>query len=157
MFSVEVERKSGDVDLDKILGPFEDSFEVFYNAIHAVFIEFGTEPHFPPVDKIEAWARRKLGLSPKEVRKAAWAIASSMSRHGTDPQPFLRPAVEDARGQASKIFEKGGIEDLADFILQSSQNIIVRKGLSDEGTLLASGGVRRTARPLAVTGVSRAV
>lgn len=68
-----------------------------YQAAHAVYVEFGTSPHMPPVEVIEAWAKRRgLASGSKELRSIAWAIAKKIEKYGTDPQPFLRPAVDAA-------------------------------------------------------------
>lgn len=76
-------RNSGNVNrkfLDK---------EIVYKAPYAASIEYGTDPHMPPVDALKGWSRRKLGNE-----KAAWAVAKKIAKEGTDPKPFLRPAIE---------------------------------------------------------------
>jgi hypothetical protein len=70
-----------------------------YRAPQAVWVEFGTEPHFPPHAPIEAWARKKLGLSDKEATKAGWAICQKIAKEGVEAKPFLRPAYEEARAR----------------------------------------------------------
>lgn len=67
-----------------------------YSAPHAMYIEYGTHPHMPPVDAIKAWASRKHIVSEKELERVAWAIAMKIKKDGTQPQPFLRPAVTEA-------------------------------------------------------------
>lgn len=80
--------------------------EVHIRIPHAAFIEFGTEPHMPPIEPLEAWVRRnfsKVGAKrlsrPDKVdaRKIAWGIAMNMAKHGTEPKPFIRPALRDAQ------------------------------------------------------------
>lgn len=56
-------------------------------AKHAPYIEFGTRPHFPPLDKIRAWCIRK-GIDPG----AAYPIAKKIAKYGTPPRPWLYPA-----------------------------------------------------------------
>ena len=74
----------------------ENRVLIVYDAPYAEFIEFGTEPHkINPYDII-AWAKRKLQLDEDEAISAAFAIANKISKEGTEPQPFLRPAVEEA-------------------------------------------------------------
>ena len=53
---------------------------------YAKYLEYGTPPHFPPVDAIKEWCIAK-GINPK----AAYAIAVVISRNGTRPQPWIRP------------------------------------------------------------------
>lgn len=61
-------------------------------APHAPFIEFGTAPHFPPVDAIRAWCVRK-GIDPG----AAYPIARAIAERGTPERPFMRPAYESQK------------------------------------------------------------
>ncbi len=73
--------------------------EVIYRALHAKFIEFGTDPRerMPPVDVIERWVVRKgIERKGKASRQAAWAIAKFIQKRGTEPRPYLRPAVNEA-------------------------------------------------------------
>jgi len=62
---------------------------VFSSAKHAPFIEFGTAPHFPPLDKIRAWCARK-GIP----ESAAYPIARAISERGTPERPWLYPAYK---------------------------------------------------------------
>lgn len=84
-------------------GHINDSYlnkEVVYDAPYAVFVEFGTSPHMPPLQPIEDWVRRKrsdLGVKDGEIKKVARAIQMKISKYGTKPQPFLRPAYDDAQ------------------------------------------------------------
>ncbi len=95
--------KNGSVDSGQLLttGNVNRKFlekEVVYPAPHAVFVEFGTQPHFVGRKGIAAltrWASRKLGLGEKEARSAAFAIAHKISREGMSPKPFLRPAISE--------------------------------------------------------------
>ena len=48
---------------------------------YAVYVDGGTKPHIPPVDKIERWANSK-GLN-------AWGVAINISKYGTKAKPFL--------------------------------------------------------------------
>lgn len=70
-------------------------YQINYSAPYAQAIEFGSDPHHPPVNAIERWVRLKLQIaSVKRARQIAWAISKSISKRGTQPQPFLRPAVD---------------------------------------------------------------
>jgi HK97 gp10 family phage protein len=55
---------------------------------YAPFVEFGTRPHFPPLDAIRNWCRVK-GIP----ESAAFPIAKKIAEHGTAAQPFMRPAL----------------------------------------------------------------
>jgi hypothetical protein len=74
---------------------------------YAKFVEYGTSPHFPPIDPLKKWAGRRLNLKEKEAERAAWAIAVKMSKEGTEPKPYLRPAVDFVVNDAQAIIEKG--------------------------------------------------
>jgi len=75
------------------------SVSVGSTAKYAPFIEFGTSPHFPPLEPIRAWCQRK-GI-PEE---AAFAIARAISIRGTPERPFLYPAyLVGARNHIDRI------------------------------------------------------
>ena len=58
------------------------------------YLEYGTPPHMPPVDAIEDWVKVKFGLSGKEGRSVAWAVAFHIKKYGTKPFPFVRVTLE---------------------------------------------------------------
>ena len=65
---------------------------ITYSAPYATYVEFGTEPHMPPVEPLEQWAQKKLG-----EKGLGWAIAKKIAKEGTEPKPFLRDAIDQAR------------------------------------------------------------
>ena len=81
---------------------------LYYDALYAVFVEFGTRPHHLPVKAINEdltrWCRLVLNLSEKEANADAWAIAKKIAQYGTEAQPYLRPAVDEAKKKAEGIF-----------------------------------------------------
>lgn len=93
-------KKSGHVErefLDKIIA---------YDAPHAPYLEFGTDPHHPPSAPIIAWAKRKFGLSDKEAQNVGWAIVQKIAKEGSDPHPFLRPSFDEGVSKASEIISR---------------------------------------------------
>lgn len=66
------------------------------------YIEYGTKPHFPPVDKIREWIRVKpvlprplaSGKLPTE-NQLAFLIGRKISKFGTKPKPFLNNTKEE--------------------------------------------------------------
>lgn len=65
------------------------------------YIEYGTKPHFPPVNKILEWVRIKPVLpTPMQNGKLpteedlAWMIARKIEREGTEGKPDLENALE---------------------------------------------------------------
>lgn len=59
--------------------------EVGPTAAYGVYVEEGTRPHFPPLDALEAWAKRH-GFD------SAWPICKAISERGLPARPFLFPA-----------------------------------------------------------------
>lgn len=59
---------------------------------YAPYVEFGTRPHFPPVDAIRRWCRLK-GIP----ETAAYPICLKIAERGTAAQPFMRPALAAGR------------------------------------------------------------
>ncbi len=51
-------------------------------------IEFGTKPHLVDVETLKGWAGRKLGDP-----GLSGAVAFKIATQGTQPQPFMRPAL----------------------------------------------------------------
>lgn len=62
--------------------------DVVAHANYASFVEYGTRPHFPPVDALRDWAARVLG-----DERLAFVVARAIARRGTYAKPFLGPAI----------------------------------------------------------------
>ncbi len=58
---------------------------------YAEHVEFGTRPHFPPIQPLQDWVEVKLGLRGAEARSVAHAIAVTIGRRGTAAQPVWEP------------------------------------------------------------------
>lgn len=66
------------------------------------YIEYGTKPHFPPVDKIKEWIRVKPIL-PRPLSNGklptndqlAFLIGRKISKVGTKPRPFLQKSITE--------------------------------------------------------------
>lgn len=65
---------------------------------HAKPVEFGSRPHFPPLDPIREWCRRH-GLP----ESAAYPIALKIARNGMKAKPWLFPAYESERGKFEQV------------------------------------------------------
>ena len=76
--------------------------KIVYSAPYSGYIEYGTLPHFPPVEPIFEWVKRKMGKSDKKAERIAWAVANKIAQQGTKPYPFLREAVYYVRGKYAK-------------------------------------------------------
>jgi hypothetical protein len=56
---------------------------LYNDTPYAAIIEFGRRwGRRPPIEPLAQWAMRKLGLTAKEARSAAFAIANSMAKKG---------------------------------------------------------------------------
>jgi len=97
--------------------------EVGYGALYASYIEFGTRPHFPPVEVIYQWVYRKrndlkINYNKKkevlfngkphnaDILKVAWSIANKMAKDGTEPKPFMRPSFILGKSKAGEFIKK---------------------------------------------------
>jgi len=70
--------------------------EIGPTAGYGPYVEFGTRPHFPPPDALEAWARHH-GFD------SAWPICRAIAEHGVPEKPYLFPALD---GEQRKFIER---------------------------------------------------
>jgi len=81
------------------------------NAPHAPFMEYGTRPHFPPLQPLAEWAYRKgLADSEEEAMGVALAVARKIAKKGIAPRFFMKRAIEELERQ--HIVEKEIIHEL---------------------------------------------
>lgn len=73
---------------------------------HAVYVELGTKPHFPPLEPLQDWVRTKLGLPEKEARGVAYLIARAIAARGTLGVGMFHRAFARNRSQVEAIFER---------------------------------------------------
>ena len=66
-------------------------------------VEFGARPHFPPVAPLQHWVEKKLGLSGSEAKSVAYAIASSIAKHGTEGAHMFEEGFDEARDDVLRI------------------------------------------------------
>jgi len=68
---------------------------IVYPAPYASDVHDGrAEGSMPPVDPLQRWVTRKLGIkNKKKARQAAWAIAVSIKKNGIKETPYLRDAI----------------------------------------------------------------
>jgi len=95
---------------------------IIYDAPHAEYLEYGTRPHWPPIQPIVDWCHRVLNL-PYATKKAdrtrgfragkrlvfseasgakegtaeqvGFLIARKIAEKGTEPQSYLRKSLEE--------------------------------------------------------------
>lgn len=89
--------------------------EVFSPLIYAEPVEHGRKPgKMPPVDAIELWVIRKLGISdPNESRQVAFAIARKIAKYGTAGAGMFQKGFDQASGPIMRLWDT-----LPDKILQ---------------------------------------
>lgn len=71
----------------------ENEILVGTNLEYAPYIEFGTEPHYPPIEPLKKWVRRKLNVE----EDVAYAVQQKIGQEGTEPNPFMDRAIERTR------------------------------------------------------------
>lgn len=72
---------------------------IFPEAPYAIYVEYGTKPHFPPPEALEGWARRH-GFD------SAWPICKAINERGLKAKPFLIPAFLAFKDKFLKKTEK---------------------------------------------------
>jgi len=81
-----------------------DKKEVYlrvYNTVkYAPYVEFGTRPHWPPVEALEEWCARHFG-----GKENAFILARVISKKGTKPKHFFRNAFYDNQDKIKQIIE----------------------------------------------------
>jgi len=72
-----------------------DGARVHNTAPYASVIESGRRAGsaFPPIKLIERWAQRRLGLSPKEAKAAAFPIARAIAKRGLKGRKVMEKAL----------------------------------------------------------------
>lgn len=78
-------------------------FELSFNLeSYWKYLESGTKPHFPPVDKIEEWIRVKrivpVGINSRvpSTRQLAYLISREISINGTKPTKLLQKTIDSS-------------------------------------------------------------
>jgi HK97 gp10 family phage protein len=87
----------GDISVSKT----DVQAKVTANVKYASYVEFGTRPHWPPVDALKDWAAKKLG-----DESLAFVVARAISRRGTKAQPYLGPALLKNQGLFRRMIMK---------------------------------------------------
>lgn len=93
---------------------------------YAQAVEFGTKPHWPPLEPLIYWVKRKrlagtysiktqrrLGSRAIQVKQdvaLARAVQAKIARHGTRAQPFFWPAIQESLPDVVRLFEEAAAE-----------------------------------------------
>lgn len=70
---------------------------------YAPYVEFGTEPHWPPLSALQPWARRH-GFPPG--RAGAFLVARAIARHGTKAREFFKGGFEASESRVRGFFDR---------------------------------------------------
>ncbi|MCU7877139.1 MAG: HK97 gp10 family phage protein [Candidatus Thiodiazotropha sp. (ex Lucinoma borealis)] len=85
------------------------------SALHALPVEMGARPHFPPVEPLIDWVQAKLAIHDEsEAESVALAIARKIAARGTEGQRMfhnnfheLKPTIEQIYGRAHQNIVEG--------------------------------------------------
>ncbi len=70
---------------DSLIAQAKEGRLLIWGLARVLFLEFGRRPgEFPPVDVIQGWVERKLGVSKSESKGVAFVIARKIAEEGTD-------------------------------------------------------------------------
>lgn len=72
--------------------------EIAPEAEHAPFLEYGTHPHYPPIEGIRRWAKKK-GINP-------YALQRSIGKRGTRAHPYLDKTFREVAPYARKSLDR---------------------------------------------------
>ena len=59
---------------------------------YGINVEFGTSPHYVPIQPLKDWSKRVLG-----DESAAYAIRAKIAKYGTEASPFFRPSIMEVK------------------------------------------------------------
>lgn len=66
---------------------------------YGVHLEYGTRPHWVPIEPLKEWSKRVLG-----DEDAAFAVRAAIAKRGTRAQPFFRPALAQVQNYWLQVF-----------------------------------------------------
>ncbi len=72
---------------------------------YALPVELGSKPHFPPVEALEDWVKKRLGVPDKDAHRVAFLVARKIAAHGTPAVGMFHRGFNKARGDAVRIYE----------------------------------------------------
>lgn len=108
-----------------------DEWWVEFRTPYAGYREFGTGPaaghgrFMPPYEPIKRWCADKLGLTGKKLERAVEAIRWNIYQHGSEAQPFARPATAEAVAKVAELMaDLWTLEPVAKYIAERSKEII---------------------------------
>jgi hypothetical protein len=82
-------------------------------AKYAEAVEYGTKPHFPPLEPLQYWVEKKLGLPEGEAKSVAYLIARKISVDGTEGAHMFENTYNEHKADVEKI-----LNEIADEVLR---------------------------------------
>lgn len=73
---------------------------------YAVPVELGTRPHRPPVEPLIDWARAKFGLDDQAAQSVAWAVATKISKKGTQGAFMVQNTFKRLQPTLARLFDQ---------------------------------------------------
>lgn len=73
---------------------------------YAVPVEIGTRPHFPPVQALEDWVVRKLGVPEAEAEGVALMVARKIAARGTPAIGMFHRTFTEKQPQVESFFSQ---------------------------------------------------
>lgn len=67
-------------------------------------VEFGSVPHWPPVEPIRLWVRRVKGTPPEEVPRVAFLVSRKISRIGTPAFKMFQQGWAESEPKVMSMF-----------------------------------------------------
>ncbi|MFO1322220.1 MAG: HK97 gp10 family phage protein [Burkholderiales bacterium] len=80
---------------------------VFSPLNYAAAVELGTRPHYPPIEPLQDWVRKKLDVTDEDdVRRVARLIMWKIGRKGTKPLNMFGSSLGRLTPQMSEILRR---------------------------------------------------
>ena len=74
---------------------------------YGLFVEFGTFPHWPPLNPLISWVRVKFNMTdPNKIRARALAVQEKISMVGTQGHFMFTRAIEENKERVVAILEE---------------------------------------------------
>lgn len=98
--------------VDVVGGRAEVLGRVFNPLSYAWPVERGSRPHWPPIEPLVLWAKRKFSVTDKEARSIGFLVARKISRVGTSGAGMAFKAVQKVEGAIQARFNQMAVRIL---------------------------------------------
>ena len=104
--------QSPEISSDIVLGVVGTSMA------HAIPVEIGTKPHFPPIQPLEDWVIHKLGVAEKDAHGVAFLVARKIAARGTLAIGMFHRTFSANQAKVEQIFS-GARQRIAERLMAS--------------------------------------